>query len=385
MIKKKKRIFAIYLPQFHPIPENDAFWGKGFTEWHNVASALPQFSGHHQPHLPTELGFYDLRVPETLQQQSKLAGEYGIDGFMFYHYWFNRPVMEKPLEIYLRLKENKLPYYFCWANENWTRRWDGGETDVLLKQDYNENDNREHFAYLSQFFNDPKYVKVNDCPVLAIYRPTHIPNLEKWVENFRKTAVELGFKGIYLMYVLTHGRDSDTDVYEKRFDSGLLFEPGWGDTTPGGITVNVMDKVGKLLYLMKLRKKPPILYRHSMIDYEQYVSGRIRNYRPKNFKCFPSVFPNWDNSPRRKKGGGHIFINANPKTFKKWLEDSVIRFTPYSDEENFILINAWNEWAEGNHLEPCNQWGRQYLEAVKEVVDNHITSHVDESALLERM
>jgi hypothetical protein len=385
MINKKKRIFAIYLPQFHPIPENDIFWGKGFTEWHNVTSAVPQFKGHHQPHLPTELGFYDLRVPETMQEQSKLAAEHGIDGFMFYHYWFNRPVMQKPLEIYLKLQNNKLPYYFCWANENWTRRWDGGESEVLLKQDYNETDNREHCEYLKQFFNDPNYVKVNGCPVLAIYRPTHIPDLKHWVENFRKTAVELGFKGVYLMYVLTHGRDSDVDVYEKGFDSGLLFEPGWGGYTAGGLTVNFGDKLGKLLHLMKLRKKPPILYRHSMIRYDEYVNARIQNYKPKPFKCFPSVFPNWDNSPRRRKGGGHIFINANPQTFKQWLEDSVIKFQPYSEEENFILVNAWNEWAEGNHLEPCNQWGRQYLEAVKEVVDTHITSHVKESALLEKI
>lgn len=303
MINQKKRIFAIYLPQFHPLQENDLFWGKGFTEWHNVAAAKPLFNGHYQPQLPTELGFYDLRVPETLQEQSKLAMDYGINGFLFYHYWFNgNPVMNKPLDIYLQLKEYKLPYFFCWANENWTRRWDGGDTEILLKQDYNEKDNEQHIHYLSKFFEDEKYLKIDNCPVLAIYRPSHIPHLRKWVQNIRNICSQLGYQGIYLIYVINQGLDMEVNVSDKGFDAGLIFEPSWKEVNEAAYKVRLSDKFGKLLHLLRLKKELPFVYKHSRIDYEKYVSNRIANTISYSFKCYQSVFPGWDNSPRRKKG-----------------------------------------------------------------------------------
>jgi hypothetical protein len=277
--------------------------------------------------------------------------------------------MNKPLDTYLELKEKKLPYFFCWANENWTRRWDGGEDEVLLKQDYNEKDNLEHIRYLSKFFEDEKYVKVNGCPVLAIYKPSHIPELKKYVGNIRKACDELGIKGIYLIYVMNLGLDSQVDVEDKGFDAGMVFEPSWDQVNDVRFTVNLLDKFGKLLHLLNIKKEMPLIYRHQRIDYLKYITYRMSNVIKYSFKCFPSIFPDWDNSPRRKKGNATIFVNSSPENFRKWLQHMLQNFTPYSEEENFVVINAWNEWAEGNHLEPCAKWGRQYLEAVKAVVD----------------
>jgi hypothetical protein len=371
-MSKKKRIFAIYLPQFHPIPENDLFWGKGFTEWHNVTSTSPLFPGHHQPQLPTELGFYDLRVPETMEQQAILAHEHGIDGFLFYHYCFNgKPVMDKPLQNYLNLKQNKLPYYFCWANENWTRRWDGGETDILLQQNYNDDDAIRHLEYLLQYFRDDNYVKINNCPVLVVYKPFLIPDLMRWVKVVREFCRSNSFDGIYLIYMIHQGTEPDVNVVEKGFDAGLVFEPSWKDLDATIHKLNIFDKAGKLAYLLKLRKNLPLIYRHNRMDYNKYIEYRMRNKVIYDFKCFPSVFPSWDNSCRRKKGGGNIFVNSDPLNFKRWFKHTLVNFKAYSDEENFLIINAWNEWAEGNHLEPCNKWGRQYLEAVKDVIGEH--------------
>jgi lipopolysaccharide biosynthesis protein len=365
----RKRIFAIYLPQFHPIPENDLFWGKGFTEWQNVTSAKPLFEGHHQPQLPTELGFYDLRVAETMEDQCKLASEYKIDGFMFYHYWFNgQPVMHKPLENYLSLKQ-KLPYFFCWANENWTRRWDGGDTEILLKQDYSTSECRKQFSYLSKFFNDENYVKVNGCPVISIYKPFLVDLLSSWVQQLREICRENNLKGIYLIYTIHQGIEHQVNIMEKGFDAGMIFEPSYADMDISAHKLNYFDKFGKALFLLKLRKKLPLVYLHNRLDYLKYVNYRISHDQVYNFKCYPSVFPGWDNSSRRKNGGGNIFVNSLPAYFKKWLKHCISRFIPYSDDENFIIVNAWNEWAEGNHLEPCNKWGRQYLEAVKEAVE----------------
>jgi Glycosyltransferase WbsX len=368
MESKKHRLFSLYLPQFHPLPENDKFWGKGFTEWHNVASAKPKFRGHHQPHLPTELGYYDLRLKEVMKQQSDLASEYGIDGFIFYHYWFNgRSVMEKPLYNYLELGNDKLPYYLCWANENWSRRWDGSEQDVLLHQDYKVEDDEKHFEFFLPFFNDEKYVRVNGCPVIALYRPKEIPYLREWTAHMQTLAKSHGLPGVYLIYVINLGVDGDMDIKKYGFDAGLVFQPSWKGMPEGGERVGMQDKVGKLMHILKLRKNLPLNYNYEIINYSAYVQADIRRKKNYSFPCFYSVFPSWDNSARRKKGGGKIFRNASPSEFKIWLE-YYYKLEPFSKDENFLVINAWNEWAEGNHLEPCTKWGRSYLEKVSEVV-----------------
>jgi hypothetical protein len=368
MNKKKHRLFSLYLPQFHPLPENDQFWGKGFTEWHNVTSAKPKFRGHHQPHLPTELGFYDLRLKEVMKQQSDLASEYGLDGFIFYHYWFNgKPVMDKPLYNYLELGKEKLPYYFCWANENWSRRWDGSEQDVLLHQDYKEEDDEKHFEFFLPFFRDEQYERINGCPVLALYKPKEIPYLKKWTENMQSLARKHGFKGIYLVYIINLGVDGDTDIRQFGFQAGMIFQPSWKGMPAGGLKVGLQDKMGKLMHILKARKNLPLNYNYEVISYKEYVRADIQRGKKYAFPCFYSIFPSWDNSARRKKGGGKIFRDASPDEFKVWLK-YYYGTEPPSGEENFLIINAWNEWAEGNHLEPCTRWERRYLEKILEVV-----------------
>ena len=366
----KKRLFAIYLPQFHPIPENDKFWGKGFTEWHNVATGKPQYPGHYQPHIPTELGFYDLRVEETLEEQSILAKQHGIDGFLFYHYWFNgKPVMNRPLQTYLGMKKNKLPYFFCWANENWTRRWDGGEKDVLLDQDYSQAEAEHHLDYLATYFSDENYLKINGCPVLVIYKPFLIPELKEWISKFRELSSKHGFRDIYLVYMIHQGLDKSPRVESSGFDAGLTFEPSFDVLPLKKYRLKLSDKVGKLRHILRLKKELPIIYRHNRIDYNDYVDYRMsQNQAQQKSPVFPMVFPSWDNTCRRKKGGGTIFTDSNPATFRKWLSYAVNNVPASSEEENLVIVNAWNEWAEGNHLEPCIKWERQYLEAVREVV-----------------
>jgi hypothetical protein len=367
MDQKKHRLFGIYLPQFHPLPENDRFWGKGFTEWHNVVTAKPLFKGHYQPHIPSEMGFYDLRVAETMQQQSELAEEHGLDGFIFYHYWFNgKPLMEKPLEIYRHLNDSKLPYFFCWANENWSRRWDGSDTEVLLHQDYTEQDDELHFNFFLPYFADSRYTKINGCPVIALYRPKAIPYLKKWAEKMKALAQKNGYPGLYLIYVINRGIDAEMDIEAVSFDAALVFQPSWAGGPAGGKRVGLMDKAGKLLQLLHIRKNLPLNYLHELVDYRTYMKEAISYLKKKKpFKTFYSIFPMWDNSARRKKGGGKIFIGSTPELFQEWLEASIKGSTPYSAEENLLVINAWNEWAEGNHLEPCQKWERAYLSAIK--------------------
>lgn len=377
----KHRIFSIYLPQFHPFDENNRFWGKGFTEWHNVTSARSLFKDHYQPQLPSELGFYDLRLPEIMQQQNELAAAHGIDGFIFYHYWFNgKPVMEKPLYNYLHLPK-KLPYYFCWANENWNRRWDGTEEEVLLHHEYSEADDEKHFQFLLPFFRDEQYVKINNRPVLAIYRPHQIPYLKKWVQHINELARQNGFDGVYLIFMINLGIATEADVMASGFDAAMVFQPSWKGTPSGGRPISFWDKLGKLLYLMKIKKELPIHYRFELISYPEYVQADIQNHSSTPFKCFYSLFPAWDNSSRRKKGGGKIFIDSTPDEFKKWLTYYYANTVPYSPDENFIVINAWNEWAEGNHLEPCGKWGRAYLEKIREVVNRFKTDEKKEASL----
>jgi Glycosyltransferase WbsX len=369
MDPKRHRLFSLYLPQFHPLPENDRFWGKGFTEWHNVTTAKPKFSGHHQPHLPTELGFYDLRLKEVMKQQSDLASEYGLDGFIFYHYWFNgTPVMEKPLYNYLELGKEKLPYYFCWANENWSRRWDGSDQDVLLHQDYKEEDDEKHFEFFLPFFKDEQYVNINGCPVLALYKPKEISYLKQWAENMQSLARKHGLKGIHLIYIINQGVDINIDIKDFGFQAGMIFQPSWRGMPAGGIKVGMQDKIGKLMHIIRARKELPLNYNYEVISYPEYVRYDIEREKNYPFPCYFSVFPSWDNSARRKKGGGKIFVDSSPEEFKRWLK-YYYNLQPYSKEENFLVINAWNEWAEGNHLEPCTRWGRQYLEKVLEVVN----------------
>ncbi|THH39880.1 glycosyltransferase WbsX family protein [Neolewinella litorea] len=351
----KIRPLAIHLPQFHPIPENDEWWGKGFTEWINVVKAKPKFPGHYQPHLPADLGFYDLRLVDTIRLQHQLARDYGIHGFCYYHYWFQgKTLLETPLNLLLEKKDIEANYCICWANENWTRRWDGQDDDILIQQQYSLEDDKRHFQYLQRFFDDNRYIRVDGKPLYVVYRIELIPNIKKTVEVWRQQCRDLGIGEIYLLFV-----DKSTTLVDPEsfgFDAMIEFQPNWKKV--------VRDKgslTKRLLHKLSIRSS--VFSENRVVDYQDYVVKMLSS--PKSpFKSYPSVFPMWDNSARRKSSAT-IFYGSTPMKYESYLTQVISNFEPFSEQENFVFINAWNEWAEGNHLEPCQRWGRAYLEATK--------------------
>jgi len=358
------RLIAFYLPQFHPIPENDKWWGKGFTEWRNVVKARPRFPGHYQPHLPSDLGFYDLRLPEIREQQVRLAREYGVYGFCYYHYWFNgHLLLERPLEDMLKLKTPDFPFMLCWANENWTRIWDGGDKEVLIAQKYSEEDDKKHIKYLMQYFKDPRYICVNGKPVISIYRTNLFPNIERTIEIWRTEALKEGME-LYVCRVESFGKMGEGFLV-KGIDAAIDFEPHTGIERYYKVH-KVHNTKRAVNYLSRLLTKRNIM--PDIISYKKYVKFHLKYSNMSLYKKYPCVTPMWDNSARRK----HTFFafhGSTPELFGIWLQDVMKKFIPYSDEENFIFINAWNEWAEGNHLEPDVKWGDSYLRKLNEIIE----------------
>jgi len=375
------RSIAIYLPQFHPIPENDAWWGKGFTEWTNVAKAKPLFKGHYQPHLPADLGFYDLRLPEVRDQQAQLAREYGIYGFCYYHYWFNgRRILERPFKEVFESGKPNFPFMLCWANENWTRVWDGGEKNILLQQNYSEEDDRNHIRTLIPYFKDSRYIKIEGKPVFAVYRSTLLPNAHKTTDIWREEAQKEGLE-LYICRFESHGYIGKNFIEEGGFDAAIDFQP-FGNffndfrnkkihafANPS-LPNRVKNKINRLALKTFKEKEYRLLLemQHKVWDYKEYVDYVTQQPLPE-YKWFPGIAPSWDNYARKKKNY-FMFKNASPQAYMKWLKHIVDSYKPKSLEENFIFINAWNEWAEGNHLEPCSKWGLQYLESTKEVLNS---------------
>ncbi|HTN47641.1 MAG TPA: glycoside hydrolase family 99-like domain-containing protein [Flavipsychrobacter sp.] len=372
----KLRPIAIYLPQYHPIPENDEWWGKGFTEWTNVTKATPLYKGHYQPQLPTDLGFYDLRLPEARQAQADLAKQYGIHGFCYYHYWFNgRRILERPFQEVFESGKPDFPFMLCWANENWTRVWDGGENKILLKQNYSEQDDANHIRTLIPYFKDARYIKVDGKPVFSIYRSTEMPNIKRTIEIWRQEAKREGLE-LYICRFENHGA-LGAQYLEAGFDASIDFPP-YGNTRDKYSSNETKKKslAARIISHLKFkygnpfnRNKSIMTHLYNWIDYEEYVNF-ILETSAEDYKCFPGITPCWDNSARKRKNF-FIMKNSSPEYYKKWLSHIVKNFPSAfkSKDENFIFINAWNEWAEGNHLEPCIKWGRGYLDATKSVIE----------------
>lgn len=364
------RPIAIHLPQFHPIPENDEWWGKGFTEWTNVTKAKPLFKGHYQPHLPADLGFYDLRLPEARQAQADLAREYGIYGFCYYHYWFNgRRILERPFQEIFESGKPDFPFMLCWANENWTRRWDGGDETVLLEQSYSKEDAYNHIKYLINVFKDDRYIKINGKPVFAFYRSTIIPNLSEYLSIFREEAAKENME-LYLCRFESFGIGGKEA--SKEFNAAIEFQPfsymfgEFINIKSLEYSRNLKERViNKLLKHIGFQEKVKnkIFEYYNRVDYDAYIDFVLKNYKhPTDYRRYPCVTPGWDNTARRKNKS-FLFKENNPQKFGEWTSFHKNNFIPYSDEENLVFVNAWNEWAEGNHLEPCRKWGLQFLEA----------------------
>ena len=351
------RLIAFHLPQFHPIPENDAWWGKGFTEWSNVAKAKPLFRGHYQPHLPADLGFYDLRLPEAREQQSALAREYGIYGFCYYHYWFSgRRLLERPVDEIVASGRPDFPFCLCWANENWTRTWDGRDRQMLLKQEYSLQADRRHISDLRKYFEDPRYIRINNRPMFLVYRASSLPNPKQTVEVWREEAARLGLGELYLCRVESSAEDHGRAAKDG-FDAAVEFAPDW-TRNPPAIGRSILNRA-----LGKVGLWRTATLNHNVRSYEQLMRNMLAKPRPDctRFRC---VTPSFDNSSRRQTDAT-IFVGSTPELYQFWLEKVLQTAEFPSEEENFVFINAWNEWAEGNHLEPCGRWGRGYLEATR--------------------
>jgi hypothetical protein len=370
------RVVAFHLPQFHPIPENDEWWGKGFTEWTNVAKARPLFPGHYQPHLPADLGFYDLRLPETRAAQAELAAAHGIYGFCYYHYWFNgRQVLERPVNEIWKSGKPDFPFCLCWANENWTRRWDGLNSEILLEQTYGPDDDVAHIRALIPFFHDPRYIRVMDRPFFAVYRASVMPDPQRTAELWRREVERAGLKGLFLVRV--EGHNERGDPRKLGFDCSLEFQPCWFGMGP--FTIFRL----KWWHRHKLGTGEAVFRDNTVLDYEDLVRCALAEPIPlyPRIRC---VCPGWDSSPRRKTGA-KIVVNSTPERYERWLREVVERQAARAKDveksaispESLVFVNAWNEWAEGNHLEPCQKWGCKYLEATRRALETPARQSVE--------
>jgi 2-polyprenyl-3-methyl-5-hydroxy-6-metoxy-1,4-benzoquinol methylase len=341
----KPRALAFYLPQYHPIPENDEWWGKGFTEWTNVTKARPFFPGHYQPHVPGELGYYDLRVPEVREAQAALAAAYGISGFVYYHYWFHGTrLLERPLDEVLASGSPDFPIALCWANEEWTRNWDARSGEVLMPQQFSDEDDLAHIRWLATAFADDRYIKIDGRPLMLIYRPGLLPHPKRTAELWRTEAQRLGFPDLYLCWVESQGPPPG-GPQAFGLDASVEFMPWNGDR----VFAPLEGTRG-----------------HRIYDYRSAYEAALRQVAPE-WKRFPSVMVGWDNTARRPRAAT-IFDGSTPEQYEKWLRAVVDSVSDVRAEENFLFIVAWNEWAEGNHLEPDQRYGRAYLEATKAVL-----------------
>jgi glycosyltransferase involved in cell wall biosynthesis len=347
------KLIAFYLPQFHPIPENDEWWGKNFTEWTNVTRAVPQFVGHYQPRLPGELGFYDLRFPEIQQRQIELAKQYGIHGFCFHFYWFNgKRLLEKPLEQFLSTPGMDFPFCINWANENWTRQWDGRDKEILIAQRYAPEDDLTFITYVSKYLKDKRYIRINSKPLLIVYRPALLPDPRQTAERWRAWCRQNGIGEIYL--ALTHSFEH-LDPRQIGFDAAIEFAP---NTFP-------LREITARFHLANDN------YQGRILDYEEALY-LARKYKNPPYTKFRGICPGWDNEARRP-GRGMILANSSPEAYKQWLE-ILCDFTRwhFDPQERLIFINAWNEWAEGAYLEPDRKYGYAYLQKNAEALSSSL-------------
>jgi lipopolysaccharide biosynthesis protein len=355
------RAIAFLLPQFHPIPENDEWWGKGFTEWTNVTKARPLFEGHYQPHLPADLGFYDLRLPEAREAQATLAREYGVYGFCYYHYWFNgHRILERPINEVLSSGKPDFPFCLCWANENWSRRWDGRNGEVLLAQTYSPEDDIAHIRALKQYFDDPRYIRLSDKPLMLIYRASNLPDPVGTVARWRAEAKKLGLPGIHLCNVESLPIDRGMTV-TAGFDAAVEFAPDWSGFKDG------LHRSTSWRIACKLRLANPAYLENHVSNYADIMRYMLTKL-PVDYLQYPCVTPSWDNAARRQRGAT-ILTGSTPDLYGQWLREIVKRTRERPAEQQLVFINAWNEWAEGNHLEPCIRWGRHYLDETRSALN----------------
>jgi len=362
----KTKIIAFYLPQYHPIPENDEWWGKGFTEWANVASAKPLFKGHYQPRIPADLGYYDLRVPEVRQAQADLAKQYGIHGFCYWHYWFaGKQLLQRPFEEVLHSGKPDFPFCLAWANMPWTGIWNGNPGKVLMDQTYpGEQDHIAHFETLLPAFLDHRYIKVDGKPLFVIFKPNKLPFPAETIKLWQNLARESGLKGLHIV-----GMNSSINQRSRQknlgFDASVINLFPWPERENHDFLIKQILRVfgntrRKSIY-KRLFKKPYEIYSFKNVDPGFVVIEDL------DYEYYPCVVSNWDNTPRFGIDG-KVAMDMSPNLFKQQLKKAMKRIQDEPDGHRIVFIKSWNEWAEGNYLEPDLKYGHAYLKAVKEAV-----------------
>ncbi len=356
----KPRVIAFYLPQYHPTPENDLWWGKGFTEWTNVGKAKPLFRGHYQPKVPADLGYYDLRVPETRGEQADMARKYGIEGFCYWHYWFGngKKLLDRPFKEVLSSGKPDFPFCLAWANHSWEDKLFNkeGKKKILIEQVYpGEEDYIQHFNYILPAFQDKRYIQVDGKPLFMVYSPFEVPDVSAFIALWQKLARENGLKGIHFVAHTYDERDI-LSLKDKGFDG-----------------VNIVR-------LFQFFRRDFSFLEKSYMKIMRYVfgKGQIVSYkRASRFfigkeealnDCYPTIIPNWDHSPRSGREG-HILVDAEPRLFEKHVTEAVKVISEKEEEHQLIFLKSWNEWAEGNYMEPDLRYGKGYLEALKNGID----------------
>ena len=347
------KIIAYYLTQFHPDPHNEQWWGKGITEWNHVTRAIPQFLGHYQPRIPGELGYYDLRIKDVMKRQVELAKMYGIYGFSFYYYWFNgERLLEKPLEMFLQNVDINFPFSLCWANENWTRRFDGTNEDILMEQPTSVDSYKNVIHDMIRFLKDERYICIDGKKVITVYRPSLMPKVKEVLRYWRQMALESGVGDLYLIAV----KENMIDVgwLEEGYDALSEFHPG-----------TLYKECATINSEFQCVRKD---FAGEIFSYEDIVKNK-RYFNYSYEKLYRAVMPMWDNTARRNNKG-MIFHGANPELYKEWLIDVIQENREKRRaDDNIVFINAWNEWGEGTYLEPDKFYGYAYLNATREAVE----------------
>lgn len=362
MSEKKARVIAYYLPQYHPTPNNDQWWGKGFTEWTNVAKAKPLFKGHYQPKIPADLGFYDLRMPEIREAQADLARDAGIEGFCYYHYWFGegRQELDLPFKEVVKTGKPDFPFCLCWANHSWyAKTWhhDNSVKDkkLLVEQQYlGKEDNRNHFYSLLSAFKDKRYLTIEGRLIFLIYAPFDIPNVKDFIKEWNELAIENGLKGFYF---IAYSLDVEEE-YETFINMGFNGVNSNNQTLffkKENRIKNITKRIGAKYFNMPNRTH----YSFAM----QYFVGQ----KEKELNIFPTIIPNWDHTPR-SGSYGYLFINSTPELFLKHVQQVIATVSNKPDESKICFLRSWNEWGEGNYVEPDLKYGHGYLDSLKEII-----------------
>lgn len=375
--EKLVKLVALYFPQLHAIPENDEWWGKGFTDWVNVKRAVPQFRGHFQPRVPLDDRYYDQSQMETLKWQISLAKKYGVHGFCHYHYWFEgKQLLETPTNMMLASKEIDFPFCLAWANETWSRRWDGRDHHILQEQTHRADKPmwERHFNYLFRAWSDDRSIRIDGKPVFLIYRSHRIDKIDEMFDFWRGLAHQRGLPGLFLIAMKQY--EYPMPEVLKHFDGSMHFQPFealYSPDYPGPVTDNskllrpfrlLPEKIQDLLRAIRYKFFPALTF----YDYEAVWQQMLKVERDGGIPTFPGAFVDWDNTARYVNRA-RIFKGASPERFSYWFKQLVAETAKRPPPEQLIFLNAWNEWAEGSYLEPDARHGYKYLEAVKDALD----------------